>query len=495
MTGSKFKRNNNNNSNGNGAQPQQRATIATTGPSQMVQQMAAQNFAMRNGGMMPPTMQGAPNGNIPPVAPAPAMNFFQGGNQAVGKYDAQPAQPMQQAQAAQVGQQPMQQAQPMQQPIQTGAVPTTDEKPQEFEAPSLQENGDVGYKGGPYDPSKYDSLSAALNGSGGDSSMPQQAQFHADPNQKDGGFFGWLKGLMPKRRPGMREGETPDEYDRRTTRNMEMLATLTDAIRHMGNIVYTAKGAPVQQFNDPTTMMEQGYQQRKADRQKQAAMDADAAYKMANMSIKERAAEAAEAYKKLTLGYRDAADRRAQAQFEYQQRRDADADQYKRDKDQRDFEHKKEREKVQDTKDNKRLEIAEYNATHKGSGRGGGGRSGKGGSGSGGKYWFEDKNGKMHYQPNKTMWEQEYYREYGKLPYGESNTSTSTKTYDPKTGAEVTTTTRRKGASMTSQAAAAQVAAQNARKRAAAAKAKGKSGGGGGNGHNALNAWFKKNNK
>ena len=63
------------------------------------------------------------------------------------------------------------------------------------------------------------------------------------------------------------------------------------------------------------------------------------------------------------------------------------------------------------------------------------------------------------------MWEQEYYREYGKLPQGETSTSTSTKTINPKTGAEVTTTTRRKGASVTSQAAASQNAARNARNR------------------------------
>ena len=118
---------------------------------------------------------------------------------------------------------------------------------------------------------------------------------------------------------------------------------------------------------------------------------------------------------------------------------------------------------MKDEQTRQRLAIQQYNATHKG--RGGGGRSGRSGSGSGAKYWFEDKNGKMRYQPNKTMWEQEYYREYGKLPQGETSTSTSTKTINPKTGAEVTTTTRRKGASVTSQAAASQNAARNARNR------------------------------
>ena len=153
----------------------------------------------------------------------------------------------------------------------------------------------------------------------------------------------------------------------------------------------------------------------------------------------------------------------AKDKFEYRKGKDAAADQYKKDKDKRDFEYKKERDKVKDEQARQRLAIQQFNATHKG--RGGGGRSGKSGSGSVAKYWFEDKNGKMHYQPNKTMWEQEYYREYGKLPQGETSTSTSTKTINPKTGAEVTTTTRRKGASVTSQAAASQNAARNARNR------------------------------
>lgn len=67
----------------------------------MVQQMAAKNFALRNGGQMPIQQ--------PVVAPpVPQQNFFGGGNQAIGKFDA----------------------------IQTGAAPVTDftnmPKQQEF---------------------------------------------------------------------------------------------------------------------------------------------------------------------------------------------------------------------------------------------------------------------------------------------------------------------------------------------------------------------------
>ncbi len=158
----------------------------------------------------------------------------------------------------------------------------------------------------------YNSLSEALNRASGQPQQSEKANFQADPSQRDGGFFGWLKGLVPKKRPGRREGETDDEYDARRTRNMQMVATFADAIRHMGNIVNTSKGAPLQVFNDPTTMLEQGRQTRAAARRKQEAADAEAAYKQANMTLKERAAEAERNYKAMSLGFKQqAAERQA----------------------------------------------------------------------------------------------------------------------------------------------------------------------------------------
>lgn len=423
--------------NNQNTQQPKKVPITISGYAQAVQDMMRAKHPDYDQ-VMNQGMQGAPNGQIPAVAPQPAsMNFFQPNGGAVGKYEAPAVQP--------------QPAQPVQ-PVQTGEAPVTD-----FTNMPQQPTG-WNADGTP----SYDSLSSALSGAA--ASQKQEAPaFQSDPSKKDGGFFGWLGSLIPKKRPGMREGETPEEYDRRRTRNMEMMTTLADAMRHMGNIVNTSKGAPLQQFNDPTAMMEQGYQNRKAERQKQAALDTDAAYKQANLSLKERAANAQNAYRELLLGMRDRNNQLARDKFDYRQGKDAAADQYKKDKDNRDFEYKKGRDKVKDELARQRLAIQQYNATHKG--RGGGGRSGRSGSGSGAKYWFEDKNGKMRYQPNKTMWEQEYYREYGKLPQGETSTSTSTKTINSKTGAEVTTTTRRKGASVTSQAAASQNAARNARNR------------------------------
>lgn len=436
------------NNNQNTHMSKERVTI--TGPSPMVQQMAQQNYAMKNGGELP--MQGAPGGASTPVAPQPMnMNFFGGNGGATGKYEA-----------------PAKGASPDLTPDSKAPDPKYGTGGVQFVNPSGTDKNDLS------------SLSAALN-SAGVSSPSSGREFTADDTKKDGGFFGWIKGLAPKFRPGRRDGETDEEYDMRHTQNMQRLATFADAIRHMGNIVNTYKGGPLQRFNDPTDYLLAGYENRKVQRQKQAALDADAAYKQANLSLKERAAEAKNAYDQLNLLLKQNGVNLSKDKFDYQKAKDAAAAKAKAEKDERDFKYKQERDKAKDKQTEKRLGIAEYNATHKG--RGGGGRSGSG-SGSGRKYWFEDKNGKIRYQPNKTMWEQEYYREYGRLPQGESSTSVTTKTTNYRTGAEVTTTTRRKGASVTSQAAASQNAAKRARNKPKSAQK-----------HNALNNWFKKNYK
>lgn len=431
-------------------QQQKRVPVSINGYPQAVHDMMRAKYPDYDQvmGLGKQTMQGAPSGQTPAVAPQPMnMNVFQQNGGVTGKLEA-PAVQTQQAQPA---------ASSVQTPYLGDAAEKTQQPQTSFEG---MQQPPTGWKadGTP----SYDALSSALSGYQ-TAQRKQVPEFQADPSQRDGGFFGWLGKLIPKSRPGMREGETPDEYDRRITTNRERIAAFADAIRHMGNIVNTSKGAPLQVFNDPTAMMEEGYQKRKVQRQKQDAIDADAAYKQANLDLKSAAARADQAYKLYLAGLRGDNAQLAKDKFEYRKGKDAATAQYKQEKDQRDFEYKQGRDRAKDEQAMQRLAIQQYNATHKG--RGGGGRSGKSGSGSGAKYWFEDKNGKMRYQPNKTMWEQEYYREYGKLPQGETSTSTSTKTINPKTGAEVTTTTRRKGASVTSQAAASQNAARNARNR------------------------------
>jgi hypothetical protein len=390
-------------------------------------------------------MQGAPNGQIPAVAPQPAsMNFFQPNGGAVGKYEAPAVQP--------------QPAQPVQ-PVQTGEAPVTD-----FTNMPQQPTG-WNADGTP----SYDSLSSALSGTA-ESQKQEAPAFQSDPSKKDGGFFGWLGSLIPKKRPGMREGETPDEYDRRRTRSMEMMTTLADAMRHMGNIVNTSKGAPLQQFNDPTAMMEQGYQTRKAQRQKEAALDADAAYKQANLSLKERAANAQNAYRELLLGMRDRNNQLARDKFDYRKGKDDAAAQYKQQKDQRDFEYKQGRDKVKDEQTNRRLSISQYNATHKGSGRG---RSG-GGGGSSAKYVTWDAEGRPHYASNKTMYEaNEAY--YNGNTSGNSSTSSSKEVFN-RDGSTTRTTNRLSGSSVAQRAGAQRRQREEARKRASKSAGKSKNG-------------------
>lgn len=347
--------------------------VAISEPSQMVQDMAAQNYALNNGGQMPPsyadTQQTAPqNAGVQsnpvvrhpdgtPVDPVQTMGVTPQ-NRVIGRFEAQrpvirggngmtadgtgafvPNSASSNTRNGGAANWPMGGDNQGGQPVvrhPDGRVAAT---------PQPIQNGTPSVLGDPTDIRRndYSSLSNALN-----AARSRQASFKADPSQRDGGFFGWLRGLMPKNRPGRREGETDDEYDARRTRNMQMVATFADAIRHMGNIVNTSKGAPLQVFNDPSTMLEQGRQARKAQRQKQAALDADAAYKQANMTLKQQAAEADRAYKQFNMdmqqnkfnyqkGRDDMADKKWQAKFEF------DAA-----KDDRDFQYKQIRDKVKD---------------------------------------------------------------------------------------------------------------------------------------------------
>ena len=239
-------------------------------------------------------MQGAPQGGIPAVA---SVNVFQQGGNAMGKFQPQP-QPVQT------------EAAPVQEPYMGDKADNTPQPQTSFEG--MKQPTGWNEDGTP----SYDALSSALSGYQTAQSK-QVPEFEADPSQRDGGFFGWLGKLIPKNRPGMREGETPDEYDRRMTTNRENIAAFADAIRHMANIVNTSKGAPLQQFNDPTAMMEQGYQNRKAQRQREAAAASDAAYKQANLDIKNASERAKQVYQETMLGYKQKAEERAAKNDEF----------------------------------------------------------------------------------------------------------------------------------------------------------------------------------
>ena len=256
----------NNNQN---PQQQKRVPVSINGYPEAVHDMMRAKYPDYDQvmGLGNQTMKGAPSGQIPAVAPQPMnMNVFQQNGGVTGKLEA-PA---------------VQTQEPDLTPSTPAPAPEYGTDGVQFTNPAQTQQNDLS------------SLSSALSGYQTAQSK-QVPEFQADPSQRDGGFFGWLGKLIPKSRPGMREGETPDEYDRRITTNRERIAAFADAIRHMGNIVNTSKGAPLQVFNDPTAMLEQGYQNRKAQRQKQDAIDADAAYKQANLDLKSAAARADQA--------------------------------------------------------------------------------------------------------------------------------------------------------------------------------------------------------
>ena len=405
----------------------------------MVQQMSQQNYAMKNGGELP--MQGAPGGVSTPVAPQPMdMNFFGGNGGATGKFE-------------------------------MPAVATAPDLIPDSKAPDPKYGtGGVQF----VNPSGTDknglsSLSAALNSAGVSSPYSGRA-FKADDTKKDGGFFGWIKGLAPKFRPGRRDGETDEEYDMRHTQNMQRVATFADAVRHMGNIVNTYKGSPLQRFNDPTDYILAGYEKRKAERRQQDAADADMAYKQANLSLKERAAEAKNAYDQLNLLLKQNGVTLSKDKFDYQKAKDAAAAKAKSEKDERDFKYKQERDKVKDKQTEKRLGIAEYNATHKGRG----GRSGSGGGSSSAKYITWDAEGNPHYASNKTMYEaNEAY--YNGNTSGNSSTSNSKEVLN-KDGSTTRITNRQSGSSVAQRAGMQRRQREEARKRASKHAGKSKNG-------------------
>lgn len=434
--------------NNQNPQQQKRVPVSINGYPQAVHDMMRAKYPDYDQvmGLGNQTMQGGPSGQIPAVAPQPMnMNVFQQNGGVSGKLEA-PAVQTQQAQTA---------ASSVQTPYLGDAAEKTQQPQTSFEG---MQQPPTGWKadGTP----SYDALSSALSGYQTAQSN-QVPEFQADPSKRDGGFFGWLGKLIPKSRPGMREGETPDEYDRRITTNRERIAAFADAIRHMGNIVNTSKGAPLQVFNDPTIMMEQGYQNRKAQRQKQAALDADAAYKQANLDLKSAAARADQAYKLYLAGLRGDNAQLAKDKFDYRKDKDAAAAKYKQEKDQRDFEYKQGRDRVKDEQTNRRLNISQYNATHKGSGRG---RSG-GGGGSSAKYVTWDAEGKPHYASNKTMYEaNEAY--YNGNTSGNSSTSISKEVFN-RDGSTTRTTNRQGGSSVAQRAGAQRRQREEARKKAA----------------------------
>lgn len=407
------------------------------------------------------------NGGAAVVNGGAGVNFFGNGGGATGKFEAQPVQTGA-APITDFTQMPKQEefvpqgsgnANPalglVQTPYMGDAAEGTPQPQSNFEGmpqPSTGWNAD----GTP----RYDTLSTALSGF----RMPQEQQvpeFEADPKQRDGGFFSWLGKVIPKSRPGMREGETPDEYDRRITTNRERIAAFADAIRNMANIVNTSKGAPLQVFNDPTAMMEQGYQNRKAQRQRQAALDADAAYKQANLDLKSAAAKANQVYREYLMGLRGEGNQLAKDKFEYRKGKDAAAAQRQAEQDklkqnnwERMFKFREQQAAISNG-------LRQQSINKRGSGRSSGGKSG--GSSSNGYPLYNPVTGKTEYLKNEKSW----IARAAELGYDTTKGNSSSTTTDTGLKKE---TTNRSGSSV-----ATKIGQQTAKMKAAA-KGKGKTG-------------------
>lgn len=409
-------------------------------------------------------MQGAPQGGIPAVPAQPMnMNVFQQNGGASGKFEAPAVMP-----------------EPDLTPNTPAPAPEYGTDGVQFPNPAQTQQNDLS------------SLSSALTGAGVSKQAPE---FRADPSKRDGGFFGWLGKLIPKSRPGMREGETPDEYDRRMTTNRENIAAFADAIRHMANIVNTSKGAPLQQFNDPTAMMEQGYQNRKAQRQKEAAAASDAAYKQAEFDLENRKAQADKVYKEYLMGLRGENAQLAKDKFDYRRDKDAasaqrqaEQDKQKQDNWERQFKFREQQAAISNG-------LRQQSINKRGSGRSGGGKSG---GGSSNNYpLYNPVTGQTEHFKNEKSWIARA-AELGYNTNTPSSSTTSQEVYSRDGIKKVSNTTRGNsvaaqiGKQTAQKKAAAKAAAQ---KKAAAKKSAAKGSGGGKSNHNALNNWFKKNNK
>lgn len=397
------------------------------GVAPLVQQAAQQQFALKNGGAVP--------------IQQPQTNFFAGGGGVSGRFE-QPQKP--------VSTPPYD--------AQTGLE--TPQPQANFEGMTPPSTG-----WNPDDSARYDALSQALSGYKHDFT-PQQ-EFKKDDSKRDGGFFSWLRGLAPKLRPGRRDGETEDEYDRRMTTNRERLLALGDAMRHIGNIVNTGKGAPSQQFNDPISQEEGRYQQRKAERQRKAALDAENARQAAEMGLKEKAAEADRQYKLFLMGMKNDAAGLNREKFEYQKGKDAASAQRQAEQDkqkqvnwERLFKFREQQAAITNS-------LRQQSINKRGSGRSGGG-SGRGSGGSDGGYsLYNPETGQTEHFKNEKSW----IARAAELGYKTDTPSSST------TSQEVVSVNGTKKVSNTTRgnSVATQIGKQTAQKKAAA---KGKAGGG-----------------
>ena len=151
-----------------------------------------------------------------------------------------------------------------------------------------------------YDPSKdvADNLAGKGNPIGADVAAhyralaPKQPSttptttLNVDPNSDTAGADAISKLFTP-----------PEEEERKRRASIanQRIAAVGDALRHIGNIYYTTKGAPAQKFNNPVKEEEDRYQKEKAIR------DRNNQYYMTYQRAKERQEQLAEHNKQVLL--------------------------------------------------------------------------------------------------------------------------------------------------------------------------------------------------
>lgn len=199
---------------------------------------------------------------------------------------------------------------------------------------------------------------------------------------------------------------SPQEEERLRKANVmnQRILAIGDAVRHIGNIANTVNWAPAQQFNSPVQEEQARYEKGKAFRdranqqyytyqQQKAAQDRAAAkmereflFKLSDDKRKE-ALNDARISRYNAQNARDAAN---QAYWETRARLQEEG--WPLDK---------------AIKEARKAQIeAQTRLTTVKANQGGFAPRRSGGGGKGGTYWDYDEEGKIHYYPNKTMWEQ-----------------------------------------------------------------------------------------
>lgn len=208
-------------------------------------------------------------------------------------------------------------------------------------------------------------------------------------NTPDGLARNYLTTFAPK---------TEEDYSKENETTKRILA-IGNALRHIGNIVNTSKGGPVQIFNDPVALQQAKYDKEKAERvanaQREAQMERQRmqdAMNLEKLNMDKAMNEfkinmgTAEAKRKADkdANYLKLAQDKAKFDEDYKNRSLASDDAYKQgllNQGDKRLAETARHNRATEGLSSQRLAVSWYNATHKGKGGGGGSGSGRGSGG------------------------------------------------------------------------------------------------------------------